>query len=395
MGLSLLDLPAGLKISQLPVADVHGLYVHVPFCFHKCHYCDFYSITRQSPERMASFVDRILAEADLWTGRGDGIETVFFGGGTPSLLPQAEMIRLIGGLEKRLGFRNLREFTIECNPATVDRPYLAALRAAGVDRLSFGAQSFNPADLKMLERHHDPEDVPRSIEAARTAGFSRLNLDLIYGVPGQTLASWDTSLQAAISLATGHISAYLLTYEPNTPMGVKKKLGQLTPVEEDLEVEMMAHTRRTLRAAGIEPYEISNYTGPGQACRHNEMYWRGGSYIGLGPSAASHVAGVRWRNRPHIGDWETAIDTATLPAFEVERLPPDRRAAELAYLRIRTTPGIEWDAFTIATGADARTLFSDALPRLAALGLIEMDAFGARLTEKGVPLADAVASEFL
>lgn len=186
-----LGLPsAALHPRQLPRARVPGLYVHVPFCFHKCHYCDFYSITRQTPQRMERFVDLLLREGDMWTGEDAPVvspRTIFFGGGTPSLLPLEQMRRLIAGLRERYDFSEVDEFTVEVNPATASLEYCQMLRESGVDRLSFGAQSFDRAELKTLERHHDPEDVPRSVALARAARFSRLNVDLIYAIPGDAV----------------------------------------------------------------------------------------------------------------------------------------------------------------------------------------------------------------
>ncbi|MEZ0264677.1 MAG: radical SAM family heme chaperone HemW, partial [Phycisphaerae bacterium] len=278
-----------LAATDVPAADVPGLYVHVPFCFHKCHYCDFYSITRQSPERMARFVDLVLREADMWADSPVRVrpQTVFFGGGTPSLLEASQMRRLIAGLRDRFDFDACDEFTVEVNPATASAEYCEMLRAAGVDRLSFGAQSFDPAELKLLERHHDPADVPASIALARAAGFTRLNVDLIYALPGQTVDQWAYSLDRAIELATPHVSCYALTYEPNTAMTVRKRLGQFVACPDELELDMMRYTRDRLGQAGLSAYEISNYAVEGEACRHNLLYWTGGSYVGLGPSAAS------------------------------------------------------------------------------------------------------------
>ena len=259
-----LGLPrADLHPRELACAPIPGLYVHVPFCFHKCHYCDFYSITRQTPDRMARFVELVLAEAEMWNGPDAPIvrpRTVFFGGGTPSLLPMDLMRGLIAGLRARFDFSELNEWTVEVNPATASLEYCHMLRESGVDRLSFGAQSFDRDELKVLERHHDPEDVPRSIDFARAAGFSRLNVDLIYAIPnkkvvsplnkgdttlyfGQTVDSWARSLDAAVALGVPHVSAYNLTYEPNTPIAVKKRLGQLDLTCESTELEMMRVAR--------------------------------------------------------------------------------------------------------------------------------------------------------
>jgi oxygen-independent coproporphyrinogen-3 oxidase len=387
--------PPALDPTALPPAEVEGLYVHVPFCFHKCHYCDFYSITRQTDDRMARFVDLVLAEAGQWEEKGWRPRTIFFGGGTPSLLPLPLMRRLIDGLHSRFDLSGVDEWTVEVNPATAKLEYCQMLREVGVNRLSFGAQSFTPAELKTLERHHDPADVPRSVELARAAGFRRLNVDLIYGIPGQDLASWDASLSAAIALGTDHLSCYGLTYEPNTPMAVKKRLGHFRAVEENIELQMLHHTRARLANAGLQAYEISNYSAPGEECRHNLVYWTGGNYLALGPSGASHVSGWRWRNRPHLGEWEDAVAAGGVPAVDVEHLSPERRAGELAMLLLRLSRGIEFDDFSARTGADARALFAEPLDRLSKLGLVSIDDRAARLSRSGLDVADAVAAEFL
>ncbi|HVT88954.1 MAG TPA: coproporphyrinogen-III oxidase family protein, partial [Tepidisphaeraceae bacterium] len=217
-------------VTHSPTDVINGLYVHIPFCFHKCHYCDFYSITRQNVERMHLFVDRLIAEAEHWLAKPNlnfKPKTVFFGGGTPSLLPIEEMSRLIKRLHQRIDFSTVSEWTVEVNPATASFEYCQMLRSNGVDRISFGAQSFNKTELSTLERHHDPDDVPNSIALARSAGFERLNVDLIYAIPGQDLASWENSLSSAIDLKLSHYSCYGLTYEPNTPIAVRRRLGLL------------------------------------------------------------------------------------------------------------------------------------------------------------------------
>lgn len=388
-----------LHPSALPQVEVEALYVHVPFCFHKCHYCDFYSITRQTPARMEGFVDLILRESDMWitpeSGPQPRIRTIFFGGGTPSLLPLEAMRRLITQLRRRFDLTGVREWTVEINPATAALDYCQMLRDSGVNRLSFGAQSFNPAELATLERHHHPDDVRRSLDLARAAGFRRLNVDLIYAIPGQNLASWAKSLDEAVALKTPHISCYNLTYEPNTPMAVRKRLGHFTPVDEETELSMFHHTRRQLAGAGMTPYEISNYALPGEECQHNLLYWTGGNYIGLGPSAASHVQGHRWRNRPHLGEWEQAVAAGHLPAADVEHLTPVRRAGELAMLMLRLAGGIDYAAFASRTGLDAREAYVSQIQQLTRAGLLTAGRTAICLTEKGLNVADAVAAEFL
>ena len=257
------------------------------------------------------------------------------------------------------------------------------------------AQSFNRAELAILERHHDPEDVHRSMEIARSAGFKRLNVDLIYAIPGQTPASWAQSLDEAIGLKTPHVSCYNLTYEPNTAMAVRKRLGHFVPVEEEHELDMFHHARSRLVEAGLSAYEISNYASPGEACQHNLVYWTGGNYIGLGPSAASHLDGHRWKNRPHLGEWERAVAGDTLPAIDVEHLSPQRRAGELAMLMLRLAGGLNYSEFAQRTGYDARDIFAEQIKRFARVGLLTADENAVRLTETGLNVADAVAAEFL
>lgn len=379
----------------LPREPIRALYVHVPFCFHKCHYCDFYSITRQTPERMSRFVDLLLREATFWRQSEAKIETVFFGGGTPSLLAEEQMARLLTGLGQAFDLSRVNEWTVECNPATVDEGYLRMLRGHGVDRLSFGAQSFDRAELATLERHHDPEDVGRSLELARGCGFGRLNVDLIFGVPGQELAGWARNLEMALALGVDHLSCYALTYEPNTPMAVKRRLGSVLAVEESVEIDMLRHTRRRLAEAGLGAYEISNYAREGQECRHNLAYWRAENYIGLGPSAASHVGGYRWKNRPHLREWELAIEGGSVPADELERLEPLHRAAELAYLMLRTGQGVSAAEFAERTGIELAKVFAAPIERLVYGRVAEWEGERLRLTDRGVELADAAGSEML
>ena len=392
--------PVDLADTTPPVSGfdrVRGLYVHVPFCAHKCHYCDFYSITRQAPERMTAFVDRILSEADQWTRAAHAwrIETVFFGGGTPTLLPVGEMTRLIAGLKQRLPLADVSEWTVEVNPATADLHYFDRMRTEGVDRVSIGAQSFNINELQSLERHHDPDDVPRAVELARRAGIERQSVDLIFAIPGQTKGTWQHSLDRALATDVEHLSCYGLTYEPNTPLAVRRRLGRVEAVAESLELDLFTLTRRLLDEAGRPGYEISNFARPGRECRHNLNYWAGNSYVGLGPSAASHLAGRRWRNAPHLGQWERGIDASTLPMIEFEQLSPRERSRELAWLNLRRFTGILTQEFKERTGLVLHDEFSDVLEALSRPGLIDVTPDAVRLTEAGWPLADSISSEFL
>ena len=389
---------AGISVpGNLPPEVVDALYVHIPFCTHKCHYCDFYSITRQTAGRMHRYVDLVLQEAALWAAAGADVRprTVFFGGGTPTLLPAEEMHRLLQGLRSRIDFSDVLEWTIEANPATIDLDYCQMLRSAGVDRLSFGAQSFDRSELKVLERHHDPDDVPRSVEQARVAGFKRLNIDLIYAIPGQTLSQWLKSLDTAVDLKLAHLSCYGLTYEPNTTIAVRRRLGQIVSLPESLEIEMFHATRQRLESAGIPPYEVSNFAQPGQECLHNLHYWNGGNYLALGPSAASHIGGLRFRNRPHLGEWESTISEGRLPAIDQERLSPMARAGELIMLQLRLPRGVRFDELQKRYGVNGETHFATELEMLRRQNLIEVDHSGFRLLPAGWILADAIAGQFV
>jgi oxygen-independent coproporphyrinogen-3 oxidase len=388
----------GLSPQMLPPAQISGLYIHVPFCFHKCHYCDFYSITRQTPDRMKRFVDLLLSEADQWAA---GLEidfcpsTVFMGGGTPTLLPLEQMDRLLKELRGRFDLSQADEWTVEANPATVTAEYCQMLYANGVNRLSFGAQSFDAAELKILERHHSPEDVFSSVDLARQAGFKRLNLDLIFAIPGQSGQSWQKSLETALSIGTTHLSCYALTFEPSTPIAVRRRMGQLKSAPEELELQMLFSTRRQMNERGLPAYEISNFAAAGQECRHNLNYWTGGNYLGLGPSAASHVQGWRWKNRPHLGEWESAVAAGGLTAIEVETLSAEQRGGELAMLMLRLESGLDLEFVSQRAGIDASAEFGPTIERLEQLKLISVVGHCVRLTEAGIAVADGVAGEFV
>jgi oxygen-independent coproporphyrinogen-3 oxidase len=398
MSINLLNAPSSLlDPARFGSAEIPALYVHIPFCAHKCHYCDFYSITGQSDARMDHFVKLVLAEADLWAAGGAIIkpQTVFFGGGTPTALAPEQMRRLLLGLQDRFDCSMVNEWTTEANPNTVTPEYCALLRECGVNRISFGAQSFDRAELAMLERNHNPDDVPNCVRLAREAGFDRINVDLIYAIPGQSMESWSRTLEITLALGLAHLSCYGLTYEPNTPMAVRKRLGHFTAAAEALELEMFHHTRERLTQAGLPAYEISNFAAPGQACRHNLLYWRGGNYVSLGPSAASHIDGCRFRNRPHLGEWERSVEVGNLPAIDIEFLSPRQRAGELVMLMLRLTEGVSFDDLQQRFGNEARSWFSQPLATLQGLGLIEADAAHFSLSQKGRDVADAVAAEFL
>lgn len=376
-----------------------SLYIHVPFCFHKCHYCDFYSIV-DTRDRQGEFTDRLMRELGA-LGDACGrptLSTIFVGGGTPSLLAVPLWEMLLRCLRERFDLSALGEFTVECNPETVTPELMQTLRGGGVDRVSVGAQSFNAAHLKTLERWHDPANVFRAVELARAAGITRQSMDLIFAIPGQSLAEWDADLQAALGAGTTHLSCYALTYEPNTAMTARMKKGEFSQAPEDLEADMFEHTLTTLRGAGLERYEVSNFAKPGEECRHNLAYWRQHDWLAAGPNASAHVRGLRWKNiqrlddylHKHVRDFAMVTDVETPDAL--------RNLSERVWTGLRTAEGIDV-AETRQAAQAAKPGVREAIDHVARrqmeLGAIHEVDGRWRLTDRGFMIADAVAVAFL
>ncbi len=375
--------------------DVRSLYLHVPFCVHKCHYCDFYSIV-DSTDRTDAFVGRLLAEWEASRLFLDGpLETIFAGGGTPTLLAPRQWERLLAALDHRA---DDCEFTVEANPETVDDTLARTLAAGGVNRVSIGAQSFDDRHLRTLERRHDPRTVGRCVDRVRAAGIGNVSLDLIFGVPGQTLEDWRRDLDAVLALAPDHLSCYALTYEPNTPLTVRMRAGAIERIDSDLEAAMYEETIDRLGAAGWEHYEISNWARAGRRCRHNLVYWNNAQWWPLGPSASGHAGGWRWKNVPRIGQYlDQSPDGGALPEITgAERLDDDGRVGEALMLGLRLVQGLAPDRLETllaigARGDDRR----EALARAAGDGLVEQRDDRVRLTRRGLLLADSVIAELL
>jgi oxygen-independent coproporphyrinogen-3 oxidase len=321
-----------------------GLYVHVPFCFHKCHYCDFYSFV-DTEDRQEAFAHRLDAELEALAPLVRApLETVFVGGGTPTLLRPEVLGRVLHSIRSRMPLADGAEWTVEANPETVDARVAATLVDAGVNRVSLGAQSFDPAHLRTLERHHDPASVGRAVGALRAAGIGRISLDLIFGIPGQSLEGWASDLDHAVELGPDHLSCYGLTYEPNTAMTIRMGRGEFEPCDEALEARMLERADARLRAAGFERYEVSNWARvrggdrTAERCRHNMLYWRDRDWLAAGPSASGHGAGVRWKNVPRLGDWLASEGSS--PVVDVERGDADVRAGERLMMGLRLVDGI-------------------------------------------------------
>lgn len=323
-----------------------GVYVHVPFCRVRCGYCDFNTYTATElggGASQASYAGQAVAEiamARAWTGPRE-VQTVFFGGGTPTLLPAADLTRILAAIGQAWGLAPDAEVTTEANPDSITPQSLAALRAGGFNRISFGMQSAVPHVLKVLERTHDPANVPRAVAWARQAGFEQVSLDLIYGTPGESMADWRTSVEAALACAPDHISAYSLIVEPGTALGRQVRRGEVAMTDEDDLADKYAAGDELLRAAGLEWYEVSNWsTGEASQCRHNLGYWRSDDWWGVGPGAHSHLAGRRFWNLKHPRPYAEAVARGELPLAGEEVLTDEQRHTERLMLELRLKEGL-------------------------------------------------------
>jgi oxygen-independent coproporphyrinogen-3 oxidase len=376
--------------------------VHVPYCHTLCGYCDFYS---QVLDRAATapLVDAVCRELDTYLAGGAGlpplkplrVATIFVGGGTPTVLPPADLERLLARLGSLADPHTALEFTVEANPATVTPRMAEVLRAAGVNRVSIGAQSFQERDLRVLERIHRPAQVAETVAHCRAAGITNISLDLMFGIPGQSLTDWLGNLGAALDLGPQHLSCYGLTYESGTPLRARLERGELARVDEEIEAEMFEVTRERLAAAGLPAYEISNFARPGLECRHNLGYWRNEPYLGLGPSAAGFVDELRYRNIPDTAVWAGAITGGRSAWCEQERLSGAERARETAMLALRLTRGIARDAFCARFGVDPAEMFAGIVERHVAAGLLAVEPDCIRLTRAGLLVANRVMADFL
>ena len=377
-----------------------GAYVHVPFCFHKCHYCDFYSFVDQDDrqEAYAARADMELAAMAPWVHAP--LHTVFVGGGTPTLLRPPVLRAVLGSIRTRLPLAVGAEWTVEANPETVTPEVADALVESGVNRVSLGAQTFNERHLKTLERWHDPASVARAVGFLRAAGIRRINVDLIFGIPGQALVEWESDLRAALEIGTDHLSCYGLTYEANTAMTVRMERGEFEPCDDGLEASMLELAATRLREAGFAHYEVSNWgrirSGDPHAeeCRHNLLYWRNRDWLAIGPSASGHAQGVRWKNVPRLGDWLAA--TGTSPAVDVERVTPDMRAGERLMMGLRLHAGIsEAELAEILQLGERGPERALAIKQAVDEGMMEHAAGALRFTARGMMVANSVLARLV
>ena len=365
-----------------------GLYIHLPFCLSKCDYCDFVSYTGRE-SLMADYVKGLAEEYHLYRDivSQATIGTVYLGGGTPSLLSSDLIAAVLAIPMSDLG-RGQVEITMEANPGTLDEDKLAAFLAHGGTRLSLGVQSHDDAVLRELGRAHTAEEARSAAVQARKSGVSRINLDLIYGLPGQTLQGWRRTLEFALSLAPDHLSLYSLELHPGTPMAQRVSAGLLTLPDEDLGRGMMESAGEILTADGFLRYELASYARPGAECLHNLNYWRNGSYLGLGAAAHSRWHGKRWFNHADPESYLAAVHQGVRPVHGTETLGAREDLLETVMLGIRLREGLDLEVFPRRFGQTASELFLGGLEALSADGLLETAGTRLRLTEEGVYLAD-------
>lgn len=393
--------PADGALPASALADVGSrpleIYLHVPFCTTRCGYCDFNTYTsdqlgEQPGAQRATFIDAALTELDL-ARRVLGpdappVSTVFVGGGTPTLLPPADLVRFLDGVRDRFGLAEGTEVTTESNPESIDAEGLAELASGGFTRISFGMQSADESVLRLLDRVHTPGRAAQMVGLARAAGFAHVSLDLIYGTPGESLDSWRASLRTALAAGPDHVSAYALIVEEGTRFAARVRRGELPMTDDDDLADKYLVAEEELTAVGLSWYEVSNWARtPADRCRHNLGYWRAANWWGIGPGAHSHVGGVRFWNRKHPAAYACALAAGTTPAQGQEVLTADQHRVERVLLELRLADGLPLEVLT----ATERLR----VPDLAVRGLAVVAGNALVLTLRGRLLADGIVRDLL
>jgi len=369
-----------------------GIYVHIPFCIKKCPYCNFYSITDQSLKQ--PFIEALIQEMQMASSPSLLFDTLYFGGGTPSVLRPENIGRII---ENAYGLFNIStdsEVTIEVNPGTVTSEQLPEYKNIGINRINIGAQSFNDEILDFLGRIHSSNDAELTIRGARKAGFDNIGIDLIYGIPGQTKEMWLSDLHRAVEFKPEHLSCYMLTYEKGTPLDIDRRQGKVKPVADSLSADLFETTMEYLSAHGYVQYEISNFAkNASRISRHNMKYWSFSPYLGFGPSAHSFTGHQRYWNCRSVKKYIENIKEGRLPVEEKEILSKEQRMMEMVYLGLRKTDGIDIDVIDETLGINFRQMFAEKIKQLEEDGYILpiQPKNRCALSRKGMLFLDSIA----
>ena len=381
--------------SKIKATDAAGLYVHIPFCLKKCPYCDFYSTTDLSLRQ--SFLRALLQEISLIRPcQSLQFDSIYIGGGTPSVLKANRIAQIIGTVHKSLNILADSEITVEVNPGTLAPEDFWNYRGAGINRVNIGVQSFQEANLKFLGRIHSAKDALATIEQARKAGFQNLGLDLIYGIPGQTGWTWRQDLEKAVTLEPEHLSCYMLTYEFGTSMDKSRQNGHFKPMNDRQVGDLFQITAEFLEAHGYAQYEISNFArSKSSRSRHNQKYWSFLPYYGLGPSAHSFVEPVRFWNHSSVTHYIKDLDEDRLPVSSKETLSREQMMIEAVYLGFRKSEGLDTDVFERQFGIRFYEIFGEAIMTFEERGLLELTQNRCALTRKGMLFLDSIVSSFI
>lgn len=370
-----------------------GIYLHIPYCKQKCHYCNFFSVAHTShrEEMVPAMMRELLLQKNYL--RGEVVSTIYFGGGTPSLLSSDEIRQLLSGIYELFTVETEAEITLEANPDDLSPEKIRQLASTGINRLSIGIQSFSDKDLKFLNRVHSAEQAIQCIKRSQDAGFSELSIDLIYGIPTLTAEQWNTNLMTALDLQIPHLSSYALTVEDKTPLSVMIRKGKMPDVDDTVQLQHFGMLVDLLEASGYQHYEISNFCVPGKYARHNTAYWKGIPYLGLGPSAHSFNGSSRQWNVSGITPYIQSINEGKVP-FETELLSPSQRFNEYVMTSLRTVWGCDTLKIQEDFGSAWREqLMKDAKPYLDK-GLLSFTEHKLQLTREGKFRADGIAADF-
>jgi oxygen-independent coproporphyrinogen III oxidase len=369
---------------------IPGLYIHIPFCISKCHYCDFYSVTSFSD--IPDFLDALFKEMEGYRNRFNAFDTVYIGGGTPSLLSPEQLESILIRVRKNFNLTTNPEITIETNPADLNPLFLRSMREMGINRVNIGVQSFNEKVLCFLGRRHSTKQAISAVEISRKAGFPNIGLDLIYGVPAQDIESWLNNLKQAVVFSPEHLSCYQLTFEAKTPLGIRQQAGEFPIPGEELQYEFFMKTSEFLEDTGYIHYEVSNFArGKEHTSRHNQKYWDHSPYLGLGPAAHSLQYNQRWWNHHSLDQYIAAIKAGNLPIEETEILMKDQLRLEAIYFGLRTKKGINLQDFKNWYSYDLFVERKEILGKLQGEGFISIQDGYLYPTQTGLAIADSLS----